>query len=164
MPDKTTVIMGIDPGIADTGYGVIEVKGGLLTALAFGSIRTKAGEPLPLRLRKLFDELTALITEHKPVRAGIESLFFANNAKTAFVVGQARGVALLALERAGVEVSEHTPLQVKQAVATYGQAGKQQIQRMVQTILKLPAPPKPDDAADALAVAICAANSSPLIR
>lgn len=153
------IILGIDPGIADTGFGFIEDNGGKIRTLAYGSIKTKAGVALGERLATLYGELNDLIKKYQPKAAAIEQLFFCNNAKTALIVGQARGVAMLACQQAGLEIFEFTPLQVKQAVAAYGGAGKAQVQRMVQMILGLKEIPKPDDAADALAIAICAINS-----
>lgn len=152
------IILGIDPGIADTGYGFIRVKGASLECLAYGSIKTSAGLPLPDRLQTLYSELSALVKKYRPQVAGIEQLFFNKNVRTALIVGQARGVALLAVSQQGVPLLDFTPAQVKQAVSAYGQASKLQIQKMVKLILKLKELPRPDDAADALAVAICGAN------
>lgn len=152
------VILGIDPGIADTGWGVIKSEGGALTALAYGSIKTTAGLPLTERLLTLEKGLGQIIADYQPQVAVVEELFFAKNVKTALVVGQARGVVLLTLARAGLTLKEFKPTQVKQAVTAYGGAGKTQVQKMVQLILKLKELPKPDDAADALALAICGAN------
>lgn len=156
------IVLGIDPGIADTGYGVIKVSGSKLEALAYGSIKTPAGEELPLRLKTLYKELTSLIKRYHPQMAAIEKLFFNKNVKTALIVGQARGVAMLALSQAKMPIYEFTPSQVKQAVSAYGKASKMQVQKMVKLILHLESIPQPDDAADALAVAICAANRSNL--
>lgn len=152
------IILGIDPGIADTGYGFIKVSGSHLECLAYGSIKTPAKEDLTLRLETLYKELTALIKKYKPEKAAMEQLFFNKNVKTALIVGQARGVALLAISLAKVPVIDFTPGQVKQAVSAYGQASKLQVQKMVKLILNLKELPQPDDAADALAVAICGAN------
>jgi len=152
------VILGIDPGIADTGYGFIRVKGASLECLAYGSIKTPAGLPLPERLALLYGELSTLVKKYRPQAAGIEQLFFNKNVRTALIVGQARGVALLAVSQQGVPLMDFTPAQVKQSVSAYGQASKMQIQKMVKLILKLEELPRPDDAADALAVAICGAN------
>ena len=154
------VILGIDPGIADTGFGVIEDLNGRLKVLTFGSIKTKANLPLGERLAELYDQLGQLIKQYKPQTAAIEQLFFCNNAKTALIVGQARGVAMLCCQQAGLHILEFTPLQVKQAVAAYGGADKKQVQRMVQVILGLKEIPKPDDAADALALAVCGLNNA----
>lgn len=152
------IIMGIDPGIADTGYGFVRVKGSKLECLEYGSIKTPAGQELPLRLHTLFKELRKLIKRHKPQAAAVEQLFFNKNVRTALIVGQARGVALLAISEAGVPLLDFTPAQVKQAVSAYGQASKLQVQKMVKMILSLRELPQPDDAADALAAAICGAN------
>ena len=153
------IILGIDPGIADTGYGVILDEGGKLTCLDYGSIKTKAGENLTDRLLVLNRELDVIIKKHKPDLAAIEQLFFNKNVRTALIVGQARGVALLTLKQNDLPVLEFTPAQVKQAVSAYGQAPKKQVQKMVKLILNLSVLPQPDDAADALAIAICALNS-----
>ena len=153
-------ILGIDPGIADTGYGVVADNGGQLKCLIYGSIKTEAKDPLAKRLVILADALEAVIKQQQPQAAAIEQLFFAKNVKTAMAVGQARGVALLICQQSGLPLSEFTPMQVKQAVAGYGAADKRQIQRMTQIILKLKSIPEPDDAADALAVAICGLNSA----
>jgi len=152
------IILGIDPGIADTGYGFIKVNGSRLECLTYGSIKTPAKKDLSLRLQILHKELSALIKKYKPERAAMEQLFFNKNVKTALIVGQARGVALLTISLANVPVIDFTPGQVKQAVSAYGQASKLQVQKMVKLILNLKELPKPDDAADALAVAICGAN------
>jgi len=155
----TKIILGIDPGIADTGYGVIQVQNdNRLLCLDYGSIKTKANEPLPERLEKMAGELEKIIKKYKPELVSVEQLFFYNNAKTAFMVGQARGVVLLISRQHKIPIVEFTPLQIKQAVSTYGQASKLQVQRMVKMILNLKELPKPDDAADGLAAAICAAN------
>lgn len=153
------IILGIDPGIADTGYGVIENEHGKLTCLAYGSIKTKAGEDLTARLLLLNKDLDKIIKKYKPDLAAIEQLFFNKNVRTALIVGQARGVALLTLKQNGLPVLDFTPAQVKQAVSAYGQAPKKQVQKMVKLILNLSVLPQPDDAADALAIAICALNS-----
>jgi crossover junction endodeoxyribonuclease RuvC len=152
------IIIGIDPGIADTGYGIIDSERGKLKCLAYGSIKTPAGMPLPERLLMLASELDQLLKLYKPQAAAIEDLFFAKNAKTAIVVGQARGVSLLKLAELHMPILEFKPAQVKQAVSGFGAADKKQVQRMVQLILGLTEIPKPDDAADALAIAICASS------
>ncbi|HNU81228.1 MAG TPA: crossover junction endodeoxyribonuclease RuvC [bacterium] len=152
------IIFGIDPGIADTGYGFIRVQGGNLECLDYGSIKTPAGQPLPERLQSLYQELRLLLEKYRPQVAAVEQLFFNKNVRTALIVGQARGVALLAVSQQGIPLLDFTPAQVKRAVSAYGQASKLQIQKMVKLILKLEEIPKPDDAADALAVAICGAN------
>lgn len=154
------IVLGIDPGIADTGYGFIKVNGSSLECLAYGSIKTKAGDALGIRLSKLYHDLSKLIEKYKPQEAAVEQLFFNKNVRTALIVGQARGVALLALNEAGLKIGDYTPAQVKRAVSAYGQASKQQVQKMVKLILALKEIPQPDDAADALAVAICGSNKS----
>lgn len=158
-PSKNnSIILGIDPGIADTGWGVIEVKNNRLTCLDYGSIKTAAGLPLADRLEIISLELTKLIKKYQPDLMAVEELFFSSNAKTALIVGQARGVVILTAKQHKIPSVEFTPFQVKQAVSTYGHAKKDQVQRMVKLILNLKDLPRPDDAADALAIAICAAN------
>jgi crossover junction endodeoxyribonuclease RuvC len=155
------IILGLDPGLADTGYGVVKVDGTKMTCLAYGSIKTAAGGALIDRLDQLHKELDAIIKKYKPQLAAVEQLFFNKNVSTALIVGQARGVLLLTLRQHRLPVFDFTPSQVKQAVASYGQANKLQVQKMVKMILGLSELPKPDDAADALAIAICAVNSRP---
>jgi len=156
-----SIILGIDPGIADTGFGVIQENGGNnINCLDYGSIQTVANQYLPDRLDIIHKELKKIILKYKPEKIGVEQLFFCNNAKTALIVGQARGVVLLTARQNNVPVIEFTPLQVKQAVSAYGKATKLQVQKMVKLILNLEKIPKPDDAADALAVAICAINNN----
>lgn len=153
------IILGIDPGIADTGYGIIKkLSGGRMECLDYGSIKTPAKMELIDRLEILHRELGLIIKKYRPDLAAVEELFFCNNAKTALIVGQARGAILLSIKENKIPFAEFTPLQVKQAVSTYGQAGKAQVQKMVMLLLKLKEIPKPDDAADALAIAICAFN------
>lgn len=149
------IILGIDPGTAITGFGVIDCHNGQSELVDAGVIRTPTKQALQLRLQTIFAELSDLIKQHKPEHAAIEQLYFAKNVTTAISVSHARGVALLALANAGLEAVDYTPLQVKQALTGYGRAEKNQIQEMVKTILKLKSVPKPDDAADALAIAIC---------
>jgi len=156
--DGSLLVLGIDPGTAITGYGIV-CGGAKVEPVAYGVITTPAGLALPLRLQQIYDELTALISTHHPKTAAVEELFFARNARTALSVGHARGVILLALAQAGLPIYEYTPLQVKQAITGYGLAGKEQMQQMVRLLLNLDALPQPDDAADALAVAICHAHS-----
>ncbi len=158
------VILGIDPGTALTGYGIVEKTGNRLAALSYGVVRTPAGLDLHERLALLFDELSALLARYQPTVAAVESLFFNVNVRTALAVGHARGVCLLACSQAGCGLYEYTPQQVKQAVVGYGKAEKQQVQRMVTTLLGLREVPRPDDAADALAVAICLANSMAMLN
>ncbi len=156
------LVMGIDPGTATTGYGLVrDIETGP-ELVAYGVVLTPAHTPMSERLVIIYRELTALIKLHQPDSAAVEKLFFQRNVSTAMTVGQARGVALLALAQAGVRVGEYTPREVKQAVAGYGGAAKPQIQQMVRAILNLSDIPKPDDAADALAVAICHLHSMKL--
>lgn len=155
-------VIGIDPGTAITGWGVIEGDGHTLTALAYGVITTPAGTPLPQRLQTIYRELTAIIQQWRPETAGLEELFFSKNAKTALTVGHGRGVAMLALANAELSVTEYKPLEVKQAITGHGGADKSQIQYMVRLLLSLDEIPHPDDAADALAVAICHLHSARL--
>ncbi len=150
-----TLVLGIDPGTATTGYGLVrDLRDGSLKMVDFGVISTPKDLPMPQRLVSIYAELQALIARHRPDTAGLEKLFFQKNITTAITVGQARGVIVLALAQAGLEVGEYTPNEVKQAVSGYGSAGKKQMQEMVRVLLGLPEIPKPDDAADALAIAI----------
>lgn len=149
------IVLGIDPGTAVTGYGIIEEIEGQLQALDYGVITTPAGEPLPLRLQTIYREIGRLAARYRPNSGSVEKLFFSRNVRTAMSVGQARGVALLALVEAGLDTREYTPTEVKQAVSGYGGADKAQVQQMVRALLDLDEIPQPDDAADALAVAIC---------
>ena len=153
-PDSNRII-GIDPGTARVGWGMIDVKNRTETALAYGCIETAKELPAAQRLQQIRDELTALLTEWKPTHAVIERLFFAKNQTTAMAVSQARGVILLALADCGIPFSEYTPLQVKQTITGNGKATKQDIQKMVTQLLHLDKIPKPDDAADGLALALC---------
>jgi crossover junction endodeoxyribonuclease RuvC len=153
------IILGIDPGIAITGYGIIDTEGNIIKLLDFGCIRTDAKIVLEKRLEKIYLEISNLINKWFPREIVIEELFFNKNTKTALTVGQARGVVLLAAAQNQLPVSEYTPLQVKQSVVGYGRADKQQVQYMVKNLLNLSSVPKPDDAADALAIAICHAYS-----
>lgn len=152
-------ILGIDPGFADTGYGVVLRDGSKLQCLDYGSIKTSKTLSLSERIEKLEKDLEQIIKKHKPDQASVEQLFFCTNIKTAISVAQARGVILLTLVKNKIPLIECTPLQVKQAVTGYGKADKKQIQQMVKIILGLKEIPKPDDAADALAMAICGANN-----
>src|SRR3989344_49573 len=151
-------IIGIDPGTATVGWGVIEVIGSKITPLAFGHISTSKELPLEKRLEEIASDLEHLLQLYVPEEASVEELFFSNNQKTAISVGQARVAILLTLEKFGITIAGYTPLQVKQALTNYGKADKLQVQTMVKAILKLKEIPKPDDAADALAIAICHAN------
>ncbi|MGI6090060.1 MAG: crossover junction endodeoxyribonuclease RuvC [Saccharofermentanales bacterium] len=153
------IILGVDPGYAITGYGVIAKESGILKALDYGVVSTPAKSYFPLRLRSIHEGLAQLIANFKPDCLAIEELFFSRNTTTAIGTAQARGVAVLAAAQAGIPVFEYTPLQVKMAVTGYGRAEKAQMQEMVRILLKLSRPPQPDDAADALAVAICHAHS-----
>lgn len=153
------LILGVDPGTAITGYGLVEKQGQRLAAHTYGVIRTPAGRPLSERLKQIYDQITALIEEHRPDALVVEELFFNKNTRTALAVGQARGVILLAAANQGLTIAEYTPLQVKMAVVGYGRAEKRQVQEMVRILLRLKNTPKPDDAADALAIAICYAHS-----
>jgi crossover junction endodeoxyribonuclease RuvC len=155
----TMLILGVDPGTAITGYGLVEKQGQRLAAHTYGVIRTPAGRPLSERLKQIYDQITALIEEHRPDALVVEELFFNKNTRTALAVGQARGVILLAAANQGLTIAEYTPLQVKMAVVGYGRAEKRQVQEMVRILLRLKNTPKPDDAADALAIAICYAHS-----
>ncbi|MDR3592929.1 MAG: crossover junction endodeoxyribonuclease RuvC [Negativicutes bacterium] len=156
------LVLGIDPGTAICGYGVIHMEGSRLKALKYGAVLTPAGMDPATRLLAIHAGVDAVIKEHKPDLIGVEQLFFNTNVSTAMTVGQARGVVLLAGAQNGIQVVDYTPLQVKQAVVGYGKATKEQVIFMVQKILCLPAKPHPDDVADALAVAICTAHSSAL--
>jgi len=150
------IILGVDPGIADTGWGLIEKNDrGQVFHIAHGSIKTPKTSNLPDRLSSLYSELNEIIDKYQPRSAAIEELFFSKNVKTALTVGQARGVILLALRNKKIPINEFKPTQVKQAVAAYGQADKKQVQKMVKLLLNLKEIPQPDDAADALALAIC---------
>ncbi|MHB8766860.1 MAG: crossover junction endodeoxyribonuclease RuvC [Deferrisomatales bacterium] len=149
-----TRVLGIDPGSRVTGYGVVEARGTRLVHVAHGRIPTPPGDSLPARLAAVYRGLTRVLEEHAPAEVGVESIFQSRNAQAALKLGHARGVALLAVELAGVPVVEYAPMQVKAAVVGYGRAEKQQVQQMVRLLLGLPEVPGPD-AADALAVAIC---------
>lgn len=157
-------VIGIDPGVGTTGYAVVERAGGHLVPVAFGAIRTMPTERHEQRLAHLASDLRVLLVEHTPDHAAAERLFFNANVKTAMAVGQASGVVLATLAGAGLAVTEYTPPQVKQAVAGYGGAAKSQVQRMVATVLGLGEVPRPPDAADACALAICHINSTGLAR
>ncbi|MBT4277239.1 crossover junction endodeoxyribonuclease RuvC [Candidatus Falkowbacteria bacterium] len=159
--NEKEIILGIDPGFAIVGYGIVEKsKNGDLKMIEYGAITTMAKLPFPARLAQVHRELKEVIKEYKPNKMAVEELFFSKNVKTAIEVGQARGVIMLTGIQAGLPIEEYTPLQIKQAVASYGRAEKKQVQEMVKMLLKLKEIPRPDDAADALAVAICCANSS----
>lgn len=152
-------ILGIDPGTAITGYGVLDQTGNRLTPQTFGVIRTPADMEMPLRLTVIFRELTEIIAKYQPEAIAVEQLFFNKNVRTAITVAQARGVVLLAAAQTELAIAEYTPLQVKMAVVGFGCAEKKQVQEMVKVLLSLETIPRPDDAADALAIAICHAHS-----
>jgi crossover junction endodeoxyribonuclease RuvC len=152
------IILGIDPGLANTGWGVVEQKGSKLRCLAYGCVVTRAGEPVAQRLAIIHDAVQQVIVRYAPEAAAVESVFFGTNAKSAFATGQARGVALLATADAQLELGEYSPVQIKSAVVGSGTADKKQVQYMVRTILGLDHEPHPDHAADALAAAICHSN------
>jgi len=155
------LVIGIDPGTATTGYGLVrENHDGTLSAVDFGAILTPADMPMPLRLLELYQKIKEILFLHRPESSAVEKLFFQRNVSTAISVGQGRGVALLALAESGIDVLEYTPLEVKQAVVGYGRADKDQVQAMVKAILNLDEIPTPDDAADALAIAICHLHSA----
>jgi len=155
------MVIGIDPGTASTGYGVIrQCADGGLELVAYGVISTASDQPMPERLRDLHKELAELLALHQPDSGAVEKLFFQRNVSSAITVGQARGVSLLALAQANVPVDEYNPRVVKQSVTGYGAADKRQVQEMVRSLLELDEAPQPDDAADALAVAICHLHSS----
>ena len=158
------ITLGIDPGTAIVGYAVVMAQGSDLRMLVCDVITTPAKMPLAQRLQLIYSGLSAIIAEYKPQEAAMEELFFAKNARTAMTVGQARGVAMLALANGGLSVAEYTPKQVKQAVTGYGGAGKDQVGEMVRILLKLTQVPRPDDAADAAAVAICHLNTLPFMK
>jgi len=153
------ILIGIDPGTATTGYGVVEKRGGKLIYIDCGVIKTPSTDDAPTRLKSIYDDFNVLLDKYQPVGVGTERLFFTNNTTTGIPVGRALGVILLAVAQRGLPWMEYTPTQVKNAVVGVGSADKKQVQYMVTRLLNLPQPPKPDDAADALAIAICHANS-----
>jgi crossover junction endodeoxyribonuclease RuvC len=157
-------IMGIDPGIAIVGFGLIDKQGSKLVPVQYGCIQTEAHTDSAVRLKMVYDSMVQLIDKYKPDAMAIEKLFFNRNVTTAMAVSQARGVLILAAVQQGLEIGEYTPLQVKQAVVGYGKAEKKQVQEMVKLFLHLSAVPKPDDVADALAIAICHAHSQVLLQ
>jgi len=152
-------VLGVDPGTARMGWGIVEEEESP-RLVAYGTLTTPAGRPLSRRLHDLFLALREVVARHRPDTAALEELFFARNARTAFAVGQARGAALVALAEAGLTVHEYSPLEVKMAVTGYGAADKAQVQEMVRALLSLAEIPRPDDAADALAVALCHLHSA----
>ena len=153
------IVLGIDPGTARLGYGVVERQGSILTMRDYGCLETVNDRPLEQRLLLIHEGLTELIESHRPAAVGVERLFFNKNTRTAMAVGQARGVVLLTAAEHGVPVVEYGPHEVKVAVTGYGRAPKDQVQRMVQLVLSMTELPRPDDAADALAVAVCTAHA-----
>jgi crossover junction endodeoxyribonuclease RuvC len=156
-----TLALGIDPGTATTGYGLVRLEqDGGLVAVKYGVILTPKEATAPARLETIYDELCGILNKYKPETAAVEKLFFSRNVTTALAVGQARGVVMLALQKAGIESFEYTPKEVKNAVAGYGGADKRQVQEMVRALLQLESLPKPDDAADALAIAITHLNTT----
>ena len=154
------IVLGVDPGLAHTGWGVIETRGAMCRARAYGCVATKADEPIAHRLGKIYDELTRVISKFGPTALSIENVYFGENTKSAIATAQARGVAIVACANAGLEVGEYTPMQIKQAVVGYGLADKHQVMDMTRRLLKLKSIPRPDDAADALAIAMCRARSA----
>ncbi len=157
-------VIGIDPGTALTGYGIVEeLRNQSLRVIDFGVIRTESTDKPEIRLKKIFTQLNEILSLYKPETGAVEKLFFQRNTRTAMSVGQARGVAILSLAEAGLSVSEYGPVEIKQAVVGYGRASKNQVQQMVKMLLNLQEIPKPDDAADALAVAICHIHSRKML-
>src|SRR6266566_7057489 len=161
--DGARIALGIDPGTAIVGYAVVAARGDELNMIACDVITTPARMPLAERLQHIYQRLVEIIRIYSPQEAAMEALFFAKNARTAMTVGQARGVAMLALANGGLSISEYTPKQVKQAVTGYGDARKEQVGEMVRILLKLSSIPRPDDAADAAAVAICHLNTASIL-
>ncbi|MBR2569597.1 MAG: crossover junction endodeoxyribonuclease RuvC [Paenibacillus sp.] len=155
-------ILGIDPGIAIVGFGFVDKQGSRVVPVQYGCIQTESTTAPEVRLLQVFEATEKLLDQYKPDAVAVEKLFFNRNVTTAFSVGQARGVVILAAAKRGLQIAEYTPMQVKQAIVGYGKAEKKQVQEMVKLFLKLKAIPKPDDVADALAVAICHAHSSGL--
>ncbi len=156
------LVLGIDPGTALCGYGLVRTDGEEMSLVAYGAISTPANSPLPGRLLTIHTQLSALIAQHQPAAVAVEKLFFSKNVRTALAVGHARGVVLLAAAAANLPVFEYTPNEVKQAIVGYGGADKNQMQQMVRMLLQLDFIPEPDDAADAIAIAICHLNSAHL--
>ncbi len=154
------VILGIDPGLAIVGWGCLEYRSGTFRVLGYGSVQTKAGMPVEKRLAAIYRELSAIMEKYKPDEMAVEELFWNTNRTTGIVVAEARGTILLCAEQHGLRIREYTPSQVKQAVVGYGKAEKKQVIAMVTTMLRLPEPPKPDDTADALAIAVCHGHCS----
>jgi len=162
-PTTPRIALGVDPGTAIVGYAVVSARGDDLSMIACDVSTTPARMPLAERFQQIYQGLIEIIGIYHPEEAAIEELFFAKNARTAMTVGQARGVAMLALANGGLPISEYTPKQIKQAVTGYGSAGKEQVGEMVRILLKLSAIPRPDDAADAAAVAICHLHTASIL-
>lgn len=158
------VILGIDPGLAHTGWGVVETRGSVCRARAYGCVATRSGEPIDVRLGRIYRELQGVIERYGPTELAIESIYFGENTRSAIATAQARGAAIVACSSAGLAVGEYTPMQIKQAVVGTGAADKRQVMFMVRTILELDHEPRPDHAADALAAAVCHANVSRTTR
>ncbi len=158
------LVLGIDPGTALCGYGLVRQEQDDMSLVAYGAVSTPANSPLPARLLQIYTELSGLIAQYHPDAAAVEKLFFAKNSRTALAVGHARGVALLVTAQAKLPIGEYTPNEVKQAIVGYGGADKNQMQQMVKMLLHLDFVPEPDDAADAVAIAICHIQSSHLQR
>ncbi|MGI5912401.1 MAG: crossover junction endodeoxyribonuclease RuvC [Syntrophomonadaceae bacterium] len=152
-------VLGIDPGTATTGYGIVDFKSGREHLVGYGTIKTAAGLAMSVRLYQIKRELVQIIQEHQPQMVAVEELFYNRNSRTVISVAESRGVILMTAAEAGLPIAEYTPLQVKQSVVGYGNADKKQVQLMVQRILKIDHIPRPDDAADALAIAICCLHS-----
>lgn len=153
-------IIGIDPGYAIVGYGVVDYNGSAFKTVGYGAITTNSGTPFPKRLADIYGDMITLIEKYKPECMSIERLYFNTNTTTAIDVAQARGVIVLAAQQSGVGIFEYTPLQVKQAITGYGRAEKHQVMEMVKNLLSLPSVPKPDDTADALALTVCHGHSA----
>lgn len=156
------IVLGVDPGTANTGYGVVALNGTRLIALDGGVVTTSAGSSPEERLKEIHDAISGIIAEHSPASVALEDLYFGRNVSSAIAVGQARGAVMVASAQAGLRCTSYSPPQVKSAVCGNGRADKEQVQHMVQRLLSLERPPRPDHAADALAVAICHMNASPL--
>ena len=153
------LVFGIDPGYAIVGWGIVDITAGRLTPVAYGAVTTEAGEEFPKRLLKIQEKISYLLSKYKPQAVAIEKLYFNTNTSTAIDVSQARGVIVCEAARQNIDIFEYTPIQVKAAVVGYGQAEKKQVMEMTRQLLKLSEVPKPDDTADALAIAICHAHS-----
>ena len=154
------IILGIDPGLAHTGWGIVETRGSLCRARAYGCVTTSSSQPIGQRLGKIFDEISQVIETYNPTQLAIEKIFFGENVRSAIATAHARGAAIVACSRAGLLVGEYTPMQIKQAIVGTGSADKRQVIYMVRNVLQLDHDPRPDHAADALAAAVCHANLS----